>query len=139
MIKKITKLYIALFILAGFLGFVPATIQTAYAAQCANEPKILTIEPWYHDLCKAGTNDVEVGSNPAEFAGQVAINLLSIALQLAGYLAVGFVIWGGIKYILAAGDPGKLSSAKTIIQNALIGLLLALSAVAILNLITSNI
>lgn len=139
MIKKIAKLYIALFMLAGLLGFVPTTIQTVYAAPCAKEPKILTIEPWYHDLCKAGTSDVEVGSNPAEFAGQIGINLLSMALQLAGYLAVGFVIWGGIKYILAAGDSGKLSSAKTIIQNALIGLLLALSAVAILNLVTDSI
>ena len=127
--------------LAGLLGFVPATMYTAYAAPCASEFKILTVEPWYHDLCKPGTNDVDVkeAGGPAKFAGQVAINLLSIALQLAGYLAVGFVIWGGIKYILAAGDPGKLSSAKTIIQNALIGLLLALSAVAILNLIQSNI
>lgn len=139
MIKKIAKLYVSIFMVFGILGFVPTFTQTAYAAPCANEPKILTVEPWYHDLCKAGTSDVEVGSNPAEFAGQVGINLLSIALQLAGYLAVGFVIWGGMKYILAAGDPGKLGSAKTIIQNALIGLLLALSAVAILNLITDSI
>lgn len=129
--------------LVGTLGFVPAMSGTAHAAECANADKtrILTIEPWYKGLCKAGTSDVEIEKNPgpAGFATKVGINLLSIALQVGGYLAVGFVIWGGIKYILAAGDPGKLSSAKTIIQNALIGLLLSLSAVAILNLITDNI
>lgn len=128
-----------MFSLASLLGFVPVISQAALAAPCKSEVKILTIDPWYHNICAAGTNEIEFDDNPSVTVGQIGINVLSIALQIAGYIAVGFVIWGGLKYILAAGDSGKLASAKNIIQNALIGLLIALSAVAILNFIQSNI
>lgn len=139
MVKKAIHIYIAIFSLASLLGFVPTISQTVLAAPCKNEVKILTIDPWYHNICAAGTNEIEFDDNPSVTVGQIGINVLSIALQIAGYIAVGFVIWGGLKYVLAAGDSGKLASAKNIIQNALIGLLIALSAVAILNFIQSNI
>ncbi|MEK7620834.1 MAG: hypothetical protein AAB395_00580 [Patescibacteria group bacterium] len=136
--KFIIKLHITLIFAAGLLGFVPSITQTAMAGACLGEVTILTISPWYHGLCESGTNDVQFDAkNPAATLGKIGINLLSIALQVTGYISVGFVIWGGFKYILAAGDSGKLASAKSIIQNALIGLLIALSAVAILNVIQS--
>lgn len=139
MIKKAIHIYIAVFSLASLFGFVPALSQAVLADPCAKEVKILTIDPWYHNLCKPGTNEVTFDDNPSKTVGQIGINILSIALQIGGYIAVGFVIWGGLKYVLAAGDSGKLASAKNVIQNALIGLLIALSAVAILNFIQLNI
>ncbi len=135
MIKKCLRIFVLLLATVGVFGFSPIGTVTAYAASCANQAGILGIPPWYREICIAGTNEIEVGSNPADFAGQLAINLLSIVLMIIGYFAVGFVIWGGIKYILAAGDSGKIASAKTTIQNALVGLLIALSAVAIITLI----
>lgn len=137
--KFIIKLHIILLFTAGLLGFAPFMQQIVMAEACEGEVAILTIPPWYHNLCKVNTNDIEVDANPAVFVGKLAINILSIALQIGGYIAVGFTIWGGFKYIIAAGDSGKLASAKTIIQNALVGLLIVLSAVAILNLIQDSI
>lgn len=135
---------VALFglLFSGFISLSPPTSQTALAAgKCANEPAILgTIKPWYSGLCKEvggkpeTSNEVEVTSVP-NFARDLLLNLLSIALQIGGYIAVGFVIWGGMKYIIAAGDAGKLAKAKTIIQNALIGLLIVLASVAIVTFI----
>lgn len=138
--KFVIKLHITLLLVAGLFGFVPATTPTAMAAECKKEVKILTIAPWYSGLCKSGSNDVEVEDVPdgvPKFATNLILNLLSIALQVGGYVAVGFVIWGGFKYIIATGDSTKLASARGTIKNALVGLLIALSAVAILNAIQS--
>jgi hypothetical protein len=61
----------------------------------------------------------------------IILNVLSIVIRISSYIAVGLVIWGGFQYILAAGDSSKISNAKKTISNALIGLLIALSAIAI--------
>lgn len=108
--------------------------QNVYAASCKSEQSLLGIPPWYHGLCKDGTNDVEI-ADPGKAAVIILLNVISIVLRLASYGAVGYVIWGGVQYIIANGDAGKLASAKKTIQNALTGLLIALSAVAIVTFI----
>ncbi len=86
------------------------------------------------DLCKPGTDDVEITDIPDDIV-VLALNVLSIAIQVAGYAAVGFVIWGGIRYMLADGESSKIASAKTTILNALVGLLIVLVAIAIVNFV----
>ncbi len=108
--------------------------STAQAASCKNEQSLLGIRPWYHGLCNDEGTGVEI-TNPGKDAVVIVLNVIGIALGVASYVAVGFVIWGGIRYVIANGDSGKLSSAKATIQNALIGLLIALSAVAIVTFI----
>jgi hypothetical protein len=51
---------------------------------------------------------------------------------LAAFLAVLMLVIGGIKYIAAAGDPGKLGDAKQTIYDALTGLFLVLLSYLIL-------
>lgn len=121
----------------------PLVNQTALAAgKCAFESDplstlpILTIKPWYSGVCKPGTNDVEIVSIPGDIV-IIMLNVLSIGMQLAGYAAVGLVIWGGIKYILANGESGKIAAAKSTIQNALIGLLIVLAAVTIVDFVAN--
>lgn len=106
---------------------------TTFAAACAGQDGIMGVRAWYYNLCNADGN-VAI-DQPLDAAQQLAINVLTIALMVGGYIAVGFVIWGGLQYILAAGDSGKIAGAKTTIQNALIGLLISLSAVAIITLV----
>lgn len=55
---------------------------------------------------------------------------------IIGILAVTMILWGAIQWITAAGNAGKISAAKEQISSALIGLLLALAAYTILNLIS---
>jgi len=55
-------------------------------------------------------------------------NTIVLAVQLAIALAVTFLIYGGIQYLLAAGDEAKAWKATKIIVNALIGLVVALIA-----------
>ena len=144
MIKK----YAYIFVIAiAFFSFVFTPLTPAFAATsttrvtglaCPGQEGLFGVRAWYFNLCN-GDGNVSTGTHPEEFIAQLAVNLLSIVLMVCGYIAVGFVMWGGLKYIIAAGDAGKIASAKTTIQNALTGLLIALSAVAISTLIQTNI
>lgn len=50
---------------------------------------------------------------------RLAINLLSV---IAGFAAVIMIILAGFKYITSEGDSGNISSAKTALLYAIIGL-----------------
>lgn len=133
--KKLYSLLLAILVAAvlQLTPLIPA--QVASAAACKSEVSFLGIPPWYSNLCKEGTNDVEV-EDPGDAAVIILLNLVGIAMRLAGYGAIGFVIWGGIQYVIANGDASKLASAKKTILNALIGLLITLSAVAIVTFVS---
>ena len=55
--------------------------------------------------------------------------------MISGVLAFGAIVYGGIKYTLAAGNPSGQSEGKEWVKGALTGLLLLVGAYAILNII----
>ena len=125
---------------ASSLAFSPSNTPTVAAATCTNEKTFLGIKPWYHDVCD-GSGKVAIGQGSNGLQNDVwhiVLNVVSIGVSIAGYVAVALVIWGGIKYMLAQGDSGKLTNSKTTIQNALIGLLIALAANAIVTFIAAR-
>jgi len=65
--------------------------------------------------------------------------LLNAFYFVIGILAVGFIVFGGIKYITAAGDPSKLTAAKNTVLYAIIGLVVAISAFAITSFIFNQV
>lgn len=58
----------------------------------------------------------------------VGLAILEMLLMLAGILAVVFVVVGGYKYTIAQGNPEKIANARQTIQNALIGVVIAVIA-----------
>lgn len=58
----------------------------------------------------------------------VVVPLLATLSVLAGLICVLVLIIGGIHYISSSGQPDKLAYAKRVIRNALIGLIVVLSA-----------
>ncbi len=61
----------------------------------------------------------------------IALALIEIALRIAGLVAIFFIVYGGITYVVSQGEPDKISQAKGTIINALVGLLIATFAIAI--------
>lgn len=59
-------------------------------------------------------------------------SLFVFGISIAGILAVLMIVIGGIQYMTAYGNPGKVGDAKNRIYQALLGLLLAISAWLIL-------
>ena len=49
-------------------------------------------------------------------------NILFWVYGLGGIIAVAVLVYGGIKYIMSQGDPGKTKQASQIIAYAIVGL-----------------
>lgn len=58
--------------------------------------------------------------------------------SIAGVMAVAMIMYGGMKWIFAGGDSGKIGAAKEVISHAVIGLILVLGSYLILNTINPN-
>lgn len=104
----------------------------------------LTFPAWYRGLERSGCNIVMPGSDNSsmsvsDFIFAIVVNLIEIGLHLVAYAAVGFIIYGGFKYLTAAGDSGRITAGRKTITNAVIGLIISFMAIAIVKLIANRI
>lgn len=67
--------------------------------------------------------------------GYVSIAITEILLRIAALVAVGYIIYGGYRYILSQGDPESAKSARQTIINALIGLVIAVASASIVHFV----
>ncbi len=108
---------------------------TLFGAACA-EKSFFGLNPWYHYINQAGKMDASCNVTSFQLLGRdsdlvlVILAIVDDLLRLAGLVAVGFVIYAGIKYITSQGSPDETSKAQSTLVNALIGLAVALLAVA---------
>ncbi len=63
------------------------------------------------------------------------MQVLAIALSLAGLVAILFVIYGGYRYLTAGGNEDSAEAGKKIITNAIIGLAVIIMSWVILQII----
>ena len=61
----------------------------------------------------------------------IIARIIEAALGLVGVIMVGLIVYAGFLYMTSAGDPAKVGTAKKIITQAIIGLLIILSSLAI--------
>ena len=73
--------------------------------------------------------------NSSSTPGAFVANFYQFALMIAGVLAFGVIVYGGVKYMTSAGNPSGQGDAKEWIEAALLGLLLLVGAYFILNVV----
>lgn len=121
-------------------GLVFADGETSKDSGASNcEHSLLGLRPWYSGL---EMDDKCVIQSPGEeemprFVWTIVLNVLADVFIVTGYLAIGFVIYGGMLYIMSAGEPGKVARGKQVLTSATIGLILSILATVIINIITS--
>ncbi len=110
--------------------------QAVAAGDCGKS--FLTFKPWFNGLCENGNIVAPdaVGGLPT-FVWIIVLNILAILFQLAGYITVGFLIYGGYQYVLARGSSSGLEKAKKTIQNAVIGLVIVIMATFAVNTVVN--
>lgn len=112
-------------------GGLVTTVPTTASAACG---QFLTFPTWYEGVIDcAGKQTV---TDPQKVTLTIIGNVVEIILQLVGYVSFFFIIYGGFLYMVATGDPSKLAGAKTTILNAVIGLIVAIFAVAAVNFVS---
>ena len=66
---------------------------------------------------------------------QTISNLVSILLGLVGVVGVGYFIYGAYLYLTASGAPNQMERGKTAMMTALAGVVLALVAYGVVELV----
>lgn len=119
--------------------FVPTTVSATTYSSCDDENKVLNFPHWYDGLQTrdaAGHCEIISPTTSAEltsFIWQVVLNCIGIAFVAIGYIALGFILFGGFQFITSMGNSDKMAKARTTILNACIGMVIAISATAIVN------
>ncbi len=101
----------------------------------------LGFRPWYAGLTD-GSCEVKGPKNEGEitsFVWKIITNILYDLFILAGYLAVGFIIFGGIKLVMSQGDATRTAAARKTITFAVVGLIVAILAYAIVGFVIDNV
>ena len=89
------------------------------------------------DLIKQGADST--GQQDSRSAGDIAKDVVNIMFFIVGVMAVIMIIWGGIRYVLSAGNSTTLTSAKNTIMYAVIGLIVAILAYTIVNFVINTV
>ncbi|MDP3941300.1 MAG: pilin [bacterium] len=67
--------------------------------------------------------------------GTVVSSIVNFIFVIAVILALGFLVYGGIRWITSGGDKGGVENARNTIIAAIIGLIVVFLAYFILNLV----
>jgi hypothetical protein len=64
--------------------------------------------------------------------------VVNTLLYFVGAIAIIMIIVGGLRYVISAGNPSAIQSAKNTILYSIVGLVLAISAYAIVSFVTGR-
>ena len=122
----------------------PATV---HAADCTagEDGSFLSFPTWYRGL---GGTTGSAGTCNFSFSAQqgsvglivftVALNIIDIALRIVAIMAVGFVIYGGFRYVISRGEPEATKNALDTILKAVIGAVIAMVAAIVVSFIVGR-
>lgn len=104
-----------------------------------NPPEFFGLKPWYQYLdtnadCTVRDFKVLGGTSGSDFV-LVALALIDDLLRIIGFVAIGYIIYGGILYVTSQGSPDQTGKAQNTVLNALIGLVIAVVSVAFVSFI----
>lgn len=73
------------------------------------------------------------------FSGSAGIvpRAINLMLFIVGILAIIFLIFGGIRYVISGGDKTKVDNAKNTILYAIVGLIVAILGYAVVSWVVS--
>lgn len=122
----------------------PQPAMAASGGKNCDAPVFLGFRAWYSGLCndknEIVTPKIETDKNGnvkkdelKPFVWMIVLNVTFDLTLAVGYLAVGFVIYGGYMYIMSQGDPGKAAKGKKTLSTAVIGTVIAMSATVLVN------
>lgn len=117
-------------ILAGLLVVPTIALATAPAASAEGD---FTLKGGVGSAQGEGVD--KVAADPESLVKQ----FVNIFLFAVGALSVIMLIWGGIRYTTSAGDSNKVQAAKNTVLYAIVGLVVAILAYAIVNMVIGKI
>lgn len=121
-------------------GLVATALPTTTYAAC--DTRFITIPTWYNGLTKGGDCQIKSPDEAGgldKFIWKIALNVINIMFQLVGYISIGFIIYGGFKFMISQGMADGAAKARQTITRAVIGLVISLFAVSIVTLVGASV
>lgn len=154
--KALLSLVVFMFLFAGIQFMSPGALNktstpaagTGSLASRCSKP-FLGLKPWFAYLPADAFADGSGGGKTCDVTNfkllgdantkshllPVVLALADTLVRVAGLVAVGFVIAGGILLTTSQGEPEKVKRARETIINALIGLVIAIVATTVVSYI----
>ena len=146
---KMKKILVSSFvILFAIIGLSFATTNFANAAPATGKcdsggtwsQNFFGFPTWYRGLpCDSGDKinleGVQVGT---QVVFPIALNIIDIALRVVALIAVGFVIYGGFRYVISRGEPEATKNALDTILKAVVGAVIAMVAAIVVSFIVGR-
>lgn len=143
------KLLISILILNSLLIGAVMVPQVASAAACTNSTSLLGIPSWYKYLVvgqdpetgKCGVIGPTINRDGKQVfdwqaaISRVALAVVDILLRIGALVSIGFIIYGGFRYILSQGEPDSTKKARGTILNAIIGLVITMLSTVIVSFV----
>lgn len=101
-----------------------------YDESMANCDYFLGMPSWD---CHLDTEKINSTEGLKEGIWMIIANISISITILAAYLALGFIVYGGYRYIFAGGDTGKVASGRKTLTTAFVGLGIVILANIIFN------
>ncbi len=90
----------------------------------------------YHYVSTTGRCEIQIDHVSQYWL--IGFAVIDALLRLSALLAIGFIVWGGIQFISSQGEPDRTTAARNTIVNALIGLVISVTAVTIVSFIAGR-
>lgn len=68
---------------------------------------------------------------------QIIINIIDLALSFLGAVALLFLIFGAIKFVISRGDPKALEEAQKTMTYAVLGVVIVLGSFILINIVST--
>jgi hypothetical protein len=103
---------------------------------CGDASNFLGFPKWYRGLPGCASNDPRISN--INQVWKIIANVTEMVLRVGVLLAVAMIIWGGVMFIVSRGEPDRIKNARSVVTNAVIGLVLAIFATAIVSFIAGR-
>ena len=123
-------------IVTGSFGMAFVSTQPALAGVCDERGRVITLKPWFYNLTSGNSCDLKSPSDVGGFGPyiwRIALNLIEDLFQITGYIAAGYIIYGGFLFITSSGSPDRAVRGRKTVFNAIIGLVIAIDSVGVVN------
>lgn len=139
---KISRSAVAI-LLTVFAGgiLISSVLPNTVSADSGCNSGFLGFPAWYRGLTDGDCtikNPNDAGGLQS-FAAIIVINVVEAMMVLAAYVTAGFLIYGGFMFLTSGGSPEGSAKARKTLLDASIGLVIVLSAVAIIQFVASSI
>lgn len=82
--------------------------------------------------------EINVKQNPEHLA-LIGFGIIDILLRLTALVAFGYLVYGGVQYLISQGEPDRTKSAKSTIINAVIGIAVTIVAASVVTFVAGRI